>query len=379
MAVAALVWLGYQFWRLLGPATPIWPSSPRGAVDLWLRHREVQRWFAGQPVYGAIRSALYPPASYVILWPFLGWLTMTPARWLWAVTTVAALAWLISLTIQESGAHTRLERVFVAFIPLSMYATGATIGNGQLIVHLLPLLMAGLLMLYHQPCGWREDLIAAALVLVALVKPSISAPFFWIVLFVPGRLRPALLVVVGYVLLTLFAAGFQDASVLSLIEDWLQHAQGGAVWRTVRGADGLAPLRLPAWNLPASLLVLGVLGAWVYCHRKVDLWLLLSVTALVALFWIYHGWYDDLLILLPMIALFRIAERGAATDGDGVMAGLLMALTLLTTLAPGGSYLLPQPWNILYGTGQIVVWTTVFIFLLHQAWREKRTRKGTIK
>ena len=152
------------------------------------------------------------------------------------------LGWLISLTIRESGALTRLERFFVAFIPLSMYATGATIGNGQLIVHLLPLLVAGLLILHHQPYGWRKDLLAAAFVLTALVKPSISAPFFWIVLFVPGRLRPAFFMVLGCVLLTLFATGFQDASLLSLIQGWLGRAQQSVMWRTVRNPSGLIPL-----------------------------------------------------------------------------------------------------------------------------------------
>ncbi|MGH7960322.1 MAG: hypothetical protein ACRERD_00665, partial [Candidatus Binatia bacterium] len=158
------------------------------------------------------------------------------------------------------------------------------------------------------------------------------------------------------------------------IGDWLGRAQKGAVWRSVRDAGGLAPFRLPAWNLPASLLVLGALGVWIYYHRRVDFWLLLGVTALVALFWAYHGWYDDLLMLLPIVALFRIAKQSASTDRGGVVAGALLALTLLTTLAPGGSYLLPQPWNILYGTGQIIVWTMVFIFLLNRAWRSNRVK-----
>jgi hypothetical protein len=383
MTVVALVWLGYEFWRLLWQSSAIWQSSPPGAVDLQLRHGEVRHWFAGRPIYSEIGSAVYPPASYVILWPLLGWLAVTPARWLWAVTTVAALGWLVYLVIRESGANTRLERVFVALIPLSMYATGATIGNGQLSVHLLPTLVAGLSMPHQGQCGWRKDFIAAALVLVALVKPSVSAPFFWVVLFVPGRLRPAILVVLGYILLTLLAAGFQEASVLSLIGDWLGRAQAGVEWGAVNGGAGnlhswLSAVRLPAWNLPSSLLVSSALGVWVYCHRHVDLWLLLGVTALVARFWTYHGWYDDLLILLPIVSLFRIAKRGGSADRDAVVAGALMAITLLAMLAPGGLYLFPQPWNTLYVAGQIIVWTTVLIFLLGRTWREKyRTLAGS--
>ena len=372
MAIVALVWLGYQFWRLLWGSAPIWPSSPSGAVDLKMRHAEVHRWFAGRPIYNEPKGAMDPPATYAILWPLLGWLELTPARWLWSATTLAALGWLVYLIVQESGADTPLERVFVALMPISMYATGATIGNGQLIVHLLPILLAGLLLLQHGRGGWREDLLAVAMLLVALVKPSVAAPFFWIVLFVPGRLRPALLVTLGYGALTLFAASFQKSDLWLLLRDWLARAS-----RMSAGAGEanlhiwLASLGLEEWLLPASLLALAALGFWIYHHRRRDLWLLLGVTALVAHFWTYHRWYDELLILLPMVALFRIAKRGSSADGGDVVAGVLLAITMLTTLAPGGLYLLPPPWTRLYLAGQVFVWIVVLIFLLDRARHEK--------
>jgi len=91
MAIAALFWLGYQFWRLLGD------PSPRGAIDLKQRYEEVQLWFSGKPVYGIPEMGTYPPATYTLLWPFLGWLTITQARWLWAATTILALGWFIRI------------------------------------------------------------------------------------------------------------------------------------------------------------------------------------------------------------------------------------------------------------------------------------------
>src|SRR5215475_1766409 len=57
MAAAALVWLGYEFWRLLW--APIWPASLAGAVDLLMRYDEVHRWFAGEPVYSELKNAVY--------------------------------------------------------------------------------------------------------------------------------------------------------------------------------------------------------------------------------------------------------------------------------------------------------------------------------
>jgi hypothetical protein len=337
-----------------------------------LRHDEVQRWFSGRPVYSELNTAVYPPASYVLLWPLLGWLAVSPARWLWAVATVAALSWLIYLLIQESGAETPLERVFVALIPLAIYPTGATIGNGQLIVLLLPTLVAALVRLRRQR-GWREDLLVAVLILITLVKPSISVPFFWILLFVPSTPRPAALVSLGYLLLTLFAVTFQNPSLPTLLRDWL--ARVSILAMTGGYADLhslLATLRLDNWSLFASSLVLSALGVWIYLHRKKDIWLLLGVTALVARSWTYHGWYDDLLILLPMVALFRVAKRAPVVK-EGVIAGALFAITLLVMLAPGGLFLFPPPWNTLYMVGQIIVWIIGLIFLLALAQREKRS------
>lgn len=372
MAVVALVWLGYQFWRLIWGSEPIWPSSPVGAVDLMMRYDEVHGWFSGRLVYGG-PNAGYPPASFVLLWPLLGWLDLSPARWLWAVASMATLGWLIILLLRESGADKPIERAFVALIPLAIYPTGATIGNGQLMVLLLPALVAGLTGLHGQR-GWRDDLLAAILMLIALVKPSISVPFFWILLFVPRTWRSAALVIFGYLALTLFAASFQDSSLLVLLQEWLAGVSGLASWGGYANLHTvLAALGLENWSLAASLLVLAALGVWIYRHRHSDIWLLLGVTALVTRFWTYHGWYDDLLILLPMIALFRVAKQTTITR-ERVVAGTLLAITLIIMLAPGGLYLLPPPLNTLYMIGQTIILLIGLIVLIDLTQRERNAQ-----
>jgi hypothetical protein len=380
MAFAAVVWLGYEFYRLLWQPSQIglWQVHP-GAIDLKQRYEEVHYWFAGKSVYGQLKTATYPPASYAIVWPLLGWLTLTQALWLWAGTTVATLGWLVHLIVRESGAKTPLERVFVALIPLSMYATGATIGNGQLIVHLLPMLLAGLLLLHRRQRGWRKDVLAAAFVLVTLVKPSVSVPFFWIVLFFPGRLRPALVVTCGYLAVTIFAASFQEPGFSLLLHNWIECGLEVSAWASVKWSHSnlhswSAAFGLEEWNLPASLLMLLALGFWTYCNRHRDLWLLLGVAALVTRFWTYHGWYDDLLILLPMVTLFRIAKQGPSTGGSDVIAGALLGVTMLVMIAPGGLYLLSPPWNMFYTNMQMITWLTVLIFLVNRTQREKKRR-----
>jgi Glycosyltransferase family 87 len=373
MGIAALVWLGYQFWRLLWGEAPIWPTSPPGAIDLKLMHRLVHDWFAGRRIYGELGSAVYPPATYVLLWPLVGWLDIGAARLLWGLTTVIALGAIIHLLVRESGAVGPLERAFVALLPCSIYATGAAIGNGQLIVHLLPMLLAAILLLRREPRGWREALVASGLIVAAMAKPQIAAPFLWLVLFLPRSLRPALLVGIGYGLLTLFALYFPEATLGEMIHAMRSRSAAFAVTSGHGNASNLhvwlGMLGLQEWIFPASLLVWLGLGFWILHHRDADIWVLLGVAAIVACFWTYHRWYDDVLLLLPMVALFRIAKQGSAA------AGVLLGAAVLLTLAPGGLFLLPPTLTTAYVFGQTVLWIATLIFLHRQA----RTQRSVLR
>jgi len=376
MAIAAIVWLGYETWRLV--VQPEFLAGHRihpGAIDLKQRYGEVNSWFSGLPVYGHLMLATYPPASYAMLWPFLGWLNEGSAVWLWLLTTALALALLISLIVKESGADTVQERIFIALIPASMYATGATIGNGQLMVHILPALIAGLLLLGRKDVRWRNDLLATLFLLFALVKPNAVVPFFWIVVFVPRRLRPVTLVASAYLLLTLFAVSFQETGLLTTLLDWSTQSMGVSEWASVELSHGnvhswLAAHGMERWNFPVSLMLLLMLGAWTYRHRDTDVWILLAVAGIVARFWTYHGWYDDLLILPAMIALFRSIK----TDHDLLAFGLL-GVTLPVMVAPGMQYLLPSPYKEVGLGFQVMVWLGLLAFFLHRAWRDKETKK----
>lgn len=117
----------------LAKAFPVllWGVGPGDAIDLRQRHLEVHRWFASMPVYSEFHFAVYPPATYLMLWPVLGWLEITTARWLWSATETLALVWLAYLIVRKREANTAVERTFVALLPLSMYATAATIRTGS--------------------------------------------------------------------------------------------------------------------------------------------------------------------------------------------------------------------------------------------------------
>ena len=364
LALYACAKLGDEFYRLT-----LRPDRP-GAIDLKLRYREVHEWFAGNPVYGRIPQAVYPPATYAILWPFLGWMSLGAARWFWAATSAGALAWLAVLLVRESGAQDRPERWFVALMPLSLIGTGVCLGNGQLTIHLLPALLTGLVLMCRPGGSWGRDAAAAGLMAIALAKPSIAAPFFWIALFAPGRLRPAALTLLFYGLLTVGAAHFQKPGLFELMGQWLKFApmevaeQGYAdlyKWMTLLG--------LKAYALHVSLAVLAAAGIWVYQHRRADLWLQLSVVAMVARLWTYHRQYDNMLLLPPMLVLFRVAREDAEVERR-TAAGLLLALLLVALMLPARMLeWWPQPWPFLFSLVHTALFLAALVFLLREGQR----------
>jgi hypothetical protein len=345
-------------------------------------------WFAGENVYRQVDSAMYPPASYLMMWPLLGWTSEELARWLWAGLSVAALVWLAFLVVRWTRAEGLVERGFVVALVLGMHATGPNVGNGQLNLLLLgPLVLAMLGALRNDGDAWTAAC-AAAMATVALVKPSVAAPFFWILLLVPSRPWSAFATVLLYAGLTCFATAFQQTDAISLLSDWLERATAGAAWGAAQtpAAGGIAygnvhallgSAGLQEWNAAASLTLLGALGLWVWWRRGSERWILIGVAALVSRIWVYHRIYDDILILLPMIALHRIAK---GVDGaPSRTAGALLGAAVVVTLIPARLQLQPPPWSTAYGLGQLMLWLAMLAFLLWRAGATPQTARSEVR
>ena len=394
MVVAAIVWLAYEFWRLLFGAAPIWPTSITGAFDLHNRYLEARSWFTGGPIYGERRHFTYPPASYAMFWFFSGWAEFTAVRIQWAFLYVTALVALIIMITRETQIRSKTMRIFVALLPLAMYATGATIGNGQLAVLIIPALIGATLLLTRPNSTWLTDLTASCLMVFALIKPTVAVPFFWLIVFVPGRLRPALLTVFLYAILSIVAANGRDEGLLTLVQRWLVHSkpstlnQGVAVnayslsSTVATQSTQLLPSTLGGieTGFIFSFGLLVFIGIWVYLNRSVDPWILLGVVAIVARLWAYHRWYDDLLILLPMIALLCIAKQSSLSKPDGFISGSLFFLLWLVMLAPG-LHFLPFPILLIdfYLAAQMVIWLACGFFLMVQARKERKSSPRRLK
>jgi hypothetical protein len=223
--------------------------------------------------------------------------------------------------------------------------------------------------------GWRTDLFAALLILFSLVKPTLSAPFFWIVLFRTGRLRPAALVILGYSALWLLSSWAREPALGNLagqvVGEFQQSVRASAAAAAHEGSYAnihtwLAALGMKKWAFFASLGFLGALGIWCYRHRHKDLWLLIGVSAMVARLWTYHRLYDDVLLLLPLVALFRLAKGEQVPGSDRTLAGILAGTLWVDIHAPTWILLtLPSPWDLPFKIFQPLLWVAVLGFFVY--------------
>ena len=197
---------------------------------------------------------------------------------------------------------------------------------------------------------------------------AIAAPFFALVLVQPRGLRTIALTGAGYVGVTLFAVRFQPRPIFALLEDSMVYG------RVIAEKGGYANLHNMLvwldrgdWALAASFILLGGFTIWVYLHRFADVWILLGVLAVVARLWAYHRVYDDLLIVLPMVTLFRVAKESDRDSPRGRAAELRLAISVIAMLAPARLELLAFPWHLPFTAGHGLLWLAILTFLMASA------------
>lgn len=325
--------LALEFHRLL--------FEPEGPIDLQLIRALIRDWFAQTRVYVRYRGTVHPPITFVLLWPLYGWISGDIGRWFFALNAAVVTAALAAILVRESGAASRADRILLATIVVACYPTAITIGNGQITLHVLLVTITAVLVAVRKPPGIGRDVALTALFLWALVKPNITLPFFWVIAFTRGWTRPVAFALVSYFGLSALSVALHGTGlegVRALVAAWYAKGELGFAHTGYGNIhEWMGDAGLEDWILPASGLVFALHGLWAWRHREADLWVMIGVAAIVARLWAYHREYDDLLLVLPLIALYRLA-RGPEPVRHARALFALGSVALLAPITPMREY-----------------------------------------
>jgi hypothetical protein len=219
------------------------------------------------------------------------------------------------------------------------------------------------------PRNLSGDLLAGGLFVAAMIKPQIAIPFGWVLLLTPGRMRPALIAVVAYLALTLLAVSFQGSTTSNHgSQVWTPQVKQFK-WASTHGMEEgygnlnvwLASAGFPSLILPAWIVVLGSLGAWVYFHRRGDVWIVMGVAALVARMWAYHRDYDDVLLLIPLVTLCRLIQYERSRHYYSAL--MLLVFLVLVMILPARAARFGH-WGGCITTSRVAAWIAILGYLL---------------
>lgn len=335
-----------------------------GPIDLLVLRRLIREWLAGMPFYEE-RGGIHPPAVFLLVWPLYGWGSAMLTRWAYALATAIVVAGFGRLLLREARPASARQRALLALLFVGGYPAAITIGNGQITFFVLFAAIGGVLVCLRQPPGARRDMLLACLFLIALIKPPLTLPFFWVIAFSKGWLRPAILALAAYAAVTGISVALHGTTLdglLSMLQSWYLRAEYGMSETGYGNLHSLlGSLQWSAWILPASGLVFALHGLWAFRHREADLWVLLGVAAIVTRTWAYHQVYDDLLLVLPLIALYRI---GCGESGDRTAWALFLA-GAVALVAPVTPILEHASWTL------VAVWLLQLGYLMHRARRAR--------
>src|SRR5262249_53699989 len=121
-----------------------------GGIDLGYYVRWTHAWFSGTNIYLALADPQgYPPASFLVLYPFTGWLPMEGARYIWAIANIVAFIVVAVIAIRATDAKTLPQRLAIIFLALYINGTSVNYGNGQTAMLQLAFLLPAVLILHQ--------------------------------------------------------------------------------------------------------------------------------------------------------------------------------------------------------------------------------------
>jgi hypothetical protein len=360
---------------------------PRGSNDLRLRYQEqryilkrvnpnlvyeVLRGYSGsKPVEVDPAIGLrpggggYPPWAYftgLFLVPIVPW---SVTKFYFAILNGVSLAVVAHFAFRVVRPYGRLPAVGMATSVLAMGGNSFVLGTAQygLIVNAMVVAMAA--------CDRNERPVSAGILYgLSLVKPSITAPYVFIL--VAHRRWATIGAALAYVLLASTAIWLMTGSdPVTMLLQMLDRSRAGGVTggSTVYGPVSLALL----WGVPEPVAMVGTavsgLGLCLVltrAFRDSSVIIQLAIASTIGYFWTVHRAYDDVMLVFLLVALGELALRDPLPGS----ALVFLPVAFLFWAPPSFSE------NFYFGYFKISLWALGLAYLLARDGRLQSESSG---
>jgi len=360
-----LIYLARGFYQML--------DSPNIPVDLALRWWHMKSLLSeGANIYATDKDALYPPSMFVLLWPLIGWLSYDWVSPVWSAINAISVAALMVLTFKwlkwRKVPHD-IRWLITLAIP-AFHSISHALGIGQVTVVYITLFF---LVVYR--CLQRQLPLWEKLVWMIPLALSMGKYSLFIPLIVPLLLHKKLrTVTIGAIVLNLILSWLVafsiDTGIFKLMALIIEnsnkvHQAGSLDLQALLSFSGLSNYGTTV----GSLILLAVFVVINFRIRSSNLLIQLALAAITARFWVYHGHYDNLvLIFVPMaLALFITSSlhEGLQSLTASPLPPFLIGLTILTLIIPSLFLVFKEPMHGLFLLLQLVVWLYSGGYLLY--------------
>ena len=344
-------------------------------IDLALRWWYMKGLLAeGTNIYAADLGALYPPSMYVLLWPLIGWLSYSWVTPVWAVINAISVVALMALTVKwlkEHNIPSDVRWLITLAIP-AFHSISQALGIGQVtVVYITLFFLVAYRCSQHRIRLWEKLLWMLPLAL-CLGKFSLFIPLI-VPLLLHERLR---IIAIGAIILNLIlswqVASMLDTGIFKLMAQIMENSNkvrevGSLDLHVLLSISGVSNLGTTL----SSIVLLAAFAVISYRIRSSNLLIQLALAAITARFWVYHGHYDNVVLIFVLMALALFIttplHKGLQSLAASPSLPILMGLTILTLIIPARFLIFTEPAYGIFLLLQLTVWLCAGGYLLYKA------------
>jgi hypothetical protein len=334
----------------------------RGASDLYSRWKEQQYVYRRLYPYditlgstfiddqlGAVMSGGYPPWAFFSGFIFFPNISFELTRWYHVLLNIISLITLAIFAYHVGKPFGKLKAWFTVVACLALGSNATTIGTGQygIIINALLIAMFWLLKKNH-------NLSAGLVIGIALLKPSISALYF-LILLIQKRMK-AVLICCLYILISSSIIGlivrvspiYMTDKMISVSKYYVHTGYSGINMLMDWGID---PSRA---TILLSVLAIAIVIVLLYFFKNHSFLFLFAITSTIGRLWTYHLAYDNVMLVFLLLAVIQLTFMKPSN-----LNILILTLLLLTLLIPSGITDL-----LSVQITQVIIWIIAFSYLL---------------